>query len=214
MGPTPKCKMTQPFTNKEYSYKLILKYTLIKLNMEVATKTQFTHSKLKSHLIRLLQPIQHDRPDDQPSRADAESCSDGGLHGHERRRVVGNQHDGCYRGHEERQRDGGKHRGGEAGGPLEQAEEAELLGLGEEAELLDGGEGKPEFLGLGEEPGLLDIAEDLLLLELLKDVDFDLFAAFEEDAGSEPLLLPAVVVFVHLQMEMEKEKRNGGVEID
>ncbi|RWR98106.1 hypothetical protein CKAN_02760100 [Cinnamomum micranthum f. kanehirae] len=78
-----------------------------------------------------------------PAAPDAESCSEGSLQGHERRRVVGNQHDGGDCGHEEWQRDGGKHRGGEAAVRSSKLRRPSSSALGEEARASRGGEGEP-----------------------------------------------------------------------
>lgn len=150
--------------------------------------------------IRLLQPSEHDRPDKQPRSSNPQRGRNHGLRGHKRRRIVrndNNHHDGS---HEQWQRHGRQRRRRGRGSGLDEAEQAELLGLGEEAEFFDGGQCEAETLGFGQKAGLFDPAENFSLLELLDDVDGDLLAALNEEAGAKPLLLPVLVVTVHLCM--------------
>jgi len=155
-------------------------------------------SCIPRYSIRLLQPLEHDRPDKQPGSHNPKRRRNHRLRGHKCCRIVRNNNNRRNSSHKQRQGHRRQCRRRECRRGLHETEQAELLGLGKEAEPLDGGQCEAEALGFGQQPGIFDSAEDLPLLELLDDVDGEVFAALGEEAGAEPLLLPLVVVAVHL----------------
>jgi len=171
--------------------------SIIALPNSKTRKTEKKKSKILK-LISLLQSAEYDGANEEPNGANAEGGGDDGLDGDEGGGVIRDKDDGGDGSDEGGERGGGEEGGGEAGGAFEQAEEAELLRLGKDAELLDGREREAQLLRFGEQPRFLNVAQDLPLLQLLEHVHLHLLAPLVEYPRPEPLLLPFIIVLVHL----------------
>lgn len=96
-----------------------------------------------------LQAIQNYGPNKTTNSHGSKAASNNHLSGNEGAGVIRDENNGGDSGGQEGEGGGGQGGGGEGGGFFQEAQQAELLSLGKQAQLLNGRQGEAELLGFG-----------------------------------------------------------------